>query len=378
MPNPPTTSSPLSSLAGDNSTLVKTQNFFQFIPSADSIKRNRYIFIFIIILLFSVGGARIIFRYLSHSSRTTSNFFSIESFIWLYLSLFAITFFIGWNIINKSRKKNITIDNKGISFYNFREFPHYLAWSELKCIGYIHNKVIDGYMHTYNYYLFKTKSGEEYLLPITRNSKALFVGNGVNYSIDQALEIIHGPIHKLSNEEQKEIASLAPRKLEDLGKEVGHICYLAMFLMALAVFLIYHNTTTVFSNSFVYFYYAAITLIPLGLSIYYMRHIKNRFNMTTPCILIIACSLFLSFPLVNTLTKLIGKPTPVTFIIVEETAEGQVWQAVTDPTITFTIYPKPEKRIYSDIGTTQTLTIYHSPLALNGMPTNQFQIFWKR
>jgi hypothetical protein len=192
----------------------------------------------------------------------------------LMILLFSlILFFFSWS--------GVSFNQKGMTSRGCWTLfmPRHCVWSELSQIRALTLSAGEAAE-----LVFTHISGKQYLLPISSRKKPLFIGDGHSLSVEEALTQFVGAIELLGDEEREKIPVIAAitklRKAysdKDLGKEVGHVAYIASGVAIFAFALMFWSGRPYLpSNLLGEIPYWVFGLV-VGLSAcWYMRRVKYK------------------------------------------------------------------------------------------------------
>ncbi|MDR3055986.1 MAG: hypothetical protein LBU53_11420 [Zoogloeaceae bacterium] len=293
------------------------------------------------------------------------------------LLMVVVPFFVGIPCILFYLRKNnlITINSKGISSRLFNlYFPKHIPWDSIVCI----HRSSSG-KPLFEHLVFTQKSGGNPLLITIEFGLPRFIGNGHSLTLIEAIEQFHSSVPELSEEARKTIPALMG--MVDLGKEAGHVAYTAAGIAVLATILLMLPPRSiqldVAGNLLHNGIYLIIAILSFAAACVYLWHTKEKRFIPLVALSLSAASTFLIYPLEQQTPAWFGEARKETFAIVHEDNKEQRWQGTSLPELSFSIYPKPERRIYHGKGTQQTLTIYQGHFGLSSMMKEQFQSLYK-
>lgn len=304
-------------------------------------------------------------------------FNSTDKYVSYWFIIFAIFLpLVTVTIVLFSRfRQVIEIDQQGIhcpGFLNLNGLPKLFAWDELALIRLVSFKLLSKQA---NYaMLFMPRIGSERILSIEQDQKELYQGKDHSLTLQEAIEAFYGPIQTISDEERRKFNSL--RFTADLGKELGHVAYCAVFLLLIAIaanYLVPLHPLDSRTHTPIYWGAGITALLISG---WYMRHAKNKITAIIPALLISGVAAFAMMPLMAAAPLLTGHTTQEVFAIKSQSEGQQIWSTPHTPALTFTSYGAPKRWCYQQgSGTTRELTVYHGPMGLSAILKADYKSF---
>jgi hypothetical protein len=346
--------------AGDNQEAPAE---YRFVYNLLAFKKKFLPFYLLVIFLWFAGAAVMVF-FTSMDSFPFVNFLFFIFYLSATVSLFLVFLFY-------LPRLSITFNQEGMVCTGFlsTQMPARCAWSELAKIG----------INTLPVFLIRQlvfihRSGKSWVLLIAMKNVEHFVGVGHSLSIEEALARYTGPAlaaSEFSDEDKEKVPAL--RATIDLGKEVGHVAYTAVGITVwLVVVSFLPNRPYLLDNALETPFLYGTGLCAALLAGWHMRHIKQKLIMPIPAILVGVALALLLGALTSFLPAFFGKEERIVFVIDEENDEAQRWQATADATLTFSVYARPDERIYQGLGTEQTMMVYRGPWSLNALHNDEY------
>ncbi|UYZ83649.1 hypothetical protein MTZ49_13770 [Entomomonas sp. E2T0] len=296
-------------------------------------------------------------------------------FIIMGIAFYSIMIPFCWFIFKViNQKEHIIINEQGINFIDCISFnvPKKILWTDLsKLYLVINNK--DRHKYLNNELLFILNNGKRYTLTIKTEQQDIFINQTTPNNLLEVIEAYYyqsieqiSPTNELYKKTQNDLSSL------DLGKEVKHITYAALFIMTIAILLFFTLSTVLLDSINQLWWYISATIIVVLFSIWYMRHVK--IYIIIPCLLIAATTAFLTLPVTNLLPQLIGTPIQTTFIITTEDNQQQTWQSRDNTQLYFTRKISPKYRTYNKEQQPHIdLTVYKTSFGLNAIDRTEYR-----
>ncbi|MDR2015988.1 MAG: hypothetical protein LBP90_00025 [Burkholderiales bacterium] len=341
---------------------------YRFVYNRAEIRKGIiYFLVFFLILLITFSGIYFYFP------QAAGEIFKKKIFIFYVFVVTTIPFAFLWLCLPRL---SITLNQEGMicAGFWFIRMPRRCAWNELSQIrvNTLSTKLLGRAKIVVRQLIFIHRFGRQYILPISNRKNTIYVGVGHSLSLEEALEKFVGPVEPLSDEDKEKIPALAA--FVDLGKEVGHVAYVAVGLVAFAAILgALPNRPFLLDDAIKTPLYWILGLSAGAIACWYMRRIKQKAIMLIPALLLAGVVAFLVIPLASRLPLWLGKEERMAFVVVEEDQEEQRWQATTDSGLVFSLRVRPERRIYKEVGTERVMTLYRGPGSLNALPEHEYR-----
>ena len=339
---------------------------YRFVYNRESLKKQAcWLWISVVFNIFLLAVFFFVF------SRSVEQYPNSAFMIFLVLCFVLPVLFFPLVSLRYYRRLSIIVDREGISCngFWFNALPKYARWDELTQIRY-KNINIGGRYYQQQTIIFTQKYGRQFLLPISALQRDLYTGDGHTLSLLQVIEKFTGTIEQIKPAEEDQTPALFG--VVDLGREVGLVAFVALGFMILAfIFMFLPVRALALDNAYRFIVYAVAGVGAFVLACGYMRRVKNKFAVLMSAFLVGGCSVFLMMPLLDNAPMWFGKKQAETFVIVNEEAEAQRWQAQSNPNLTFSIYVEAPRRIYQGVGTKRRLTLYRTAVGFNAMPKSE-------
>jgi hypothetical protein len=284
------------------------------------------------------------------------------------------------------RRQRITVNAEGMAFTGIpvagcpkfmSPLPKFIAWNKMSSLRL---KEIAPFMRIplSPYFLLLTNQyRQEYCILLGHGKKPRYVGEGHALSLIEAIEKFHGPLQTLSDEEMAKSPNLKAFQKLDPVHERATIVAIVMALLAFMLLFLAADAVLLDAGANPLHFYGAAALLVFGGASLYMRRTRQRMASLFISLLCAGTAAWLTHSLTHSVPRYLGEARPERFAITHEDDEEQRWQNEQEANITFSVFIKPEKRLYKDIGATQTLTLYRGPLGLLSIDRQEFHTLFK-
>lgn len=330
-------------------------------------------FLFFTIIAFLLTAALLLYIVLDKTN------INIREFIIFLTGLISIQLFIsGASFLLLCRQK-IIINKKGISFNHFllSRLPKHINWEDIATIRHV---VILPHLknRSAQALLIMPKLGSEHLMTFKAHGKDLYLEKNSPTTLCEAITKFYGPISDLHENERGKFVSLSAT--QDLGKEVGHVAYAAIFLaivmMSISLTLTKGHPLSSPIQSVIYWGAFVITFIA---SCWYMRKAKQKIIIILVGFIMAGVATYAMMPLISELPRFLGQPSLQTFTLISQEGRTQRWQSISAPNLIVTSYGSASEWCYqSSTPVTRTFNVYHGPLGLISIDKKDFLSLLKK
>jgi hypothetical protein len=284
------------------------------------------------------------------------------------------------------RRQRITVNAAGMAFTGIpvagypsfmSPLPNFISWDKISSLRLRETAPFMRIPLSPYFLVLVNQYQQEYCIPLGHGKKPQYVGEGHALSLIEAIEKFHGPLQTLSDEEMAKSQNLKVFQKLDPAHERATIAAVVMALPAFMLLFLAADAVLLDAGANPLYFYGVAALLAFGSASLYMRRARQRMVSLLISLLCAGTAAWLTQSLTHSVPRYLGEARPERFAIAHEDDKEQRWQNEQEAEITFSLFIKPEKRLYKDTGATQTLTLYRGPLGLLSIDRQELHTLFK-